>query len=92
MSEDKTLATFRIEAKTWKAFQERAKMSGTSASALLVDFIDSYLGGTEAPTPAPVVASQDELAELRKRIDSLEETVLNRLDKLEENQVGELVA
>jgi len=34
----KKLATFRIDADQWDAFQEWAKRSGTNASALLVHY------------------------------------------------------
>ncbi len=42
---DKTLATFKIDKPQWETFQEKAKATGSNASAVLKDFIDAYLDG-----------------------------------------------
>lgn len=42
---DKFLATFRINQDEWKDFMAQAKASGSSASAVLVDFIHWYRSG-----------------------------------------------
>lgn len=46
---EKILATFRIEPDKWKQFKSKTGDVGFSASAMLLDFIDSYLAGNELP-------------------------------------------
>lgn len=43
---DETLATFKIDKNTWRAFIDKAKASNTNASALLKDFVGNYLNST----------------------------------------------
>jgi hypothetical protein len=43
------LATFKIEENKWKAFQDVADRKGSTASAMLKDFIDWVLEGNELP-------------------------------------------
>lgn len=48
------LATFKVDEEKWKAFQEIAETEGSSASAMLKEFIDWVLEGNhlkEATTP-----------------------------------------
>lgn len=85
-TENKTLATFRIEEGTWTAFKEKARKSGSTASEMLIGFVEAYLAGTlelpgkaEASNPAPDISN---------RIDDIE----RRLALLESIQTGELVA
>ncbi|WP_013320825.1 hypothetical protein [Gloeothece verrucosa] len=45
-SKELKLASFEIDPQTWEEFKEKCKKSGTSARAVLVDFIKQYV---EAP-------------------------------------------
>lgn len=69
----KKLATFRIDADQWDAFQEWAKRSGTNASALLVNYIEQCL----VSTPSRFSHFPDRMNKnLDKRLDSLEQRLL----------------
>jgi hypothetical protein len=69
----KKLATFRIDADQWDAFQEWAKRSGTNASALLVNYIEQCL----VSTPSRSSHFPDRMNKnLDKRLDSLEQRLL----------------
>lgn len=51
---DKTLATFRIDPQEWEAFKNMAVASGSNASAVLTEFVRSYLApNSQSPTPNP---------------------------------------
>ncbi|MFB2891734.1 hypothetical protein ACE1CI_02205 [Aerosakkonemataceae cyanobacterium BLCC-F50] len=69
----KKLATFRIDADQWDAFQEWAKRSGTNASALLVNYIEQCL----VSTPSRFSQFPDRMNKnLDKRLDRLEQRLL----------------
>ncbi|OKH30832.1 hypothetical protein NIES2119_30120 [[Phormidium ambiguum] IAM M-71] len=80
---DKKLATFRIDASQWKAFQEWARRSGTNASALLVEYIEECLN--RAPTKGakfgkePAINIDKRIDSLDKRIAQLEELIAERM-------------
>lgn len=46
---DKILATFRIDRIKWEQFKSKTGDVGSTASAMLLDFINWYLAGNELP-------------------------------------------
>jgi hypothetical protein len=70
MQDTSTLATFRIDADTWKEFKDAAQAQGTTASALLKGFVSSYLGHPTEPA-SRLDAIAGELSELSRRLGEL---------------------
>lgn len=67
----KKLATFRIDASKWQAFQQWAKRSGTNASALLSEYIEQCLD--MAPTRISRLSiDTNNTSHLEQRINELE--------------------
>lgn len=63
---DKTLATFRIDPQEWEAFKNMAAASGSNASAVLTEFVRSYLApNSQSP-----------------HLDNLDTAIDERLDKV----------
>jgi hypothetical protein len=79
LAEGETQMNFRIPQDKKVAFLKKAKANGTSASRLLLEFIDSYLG--ISPT------SDDEIDSIKKKVAELEE-FKERAEKI----LGELAA
>jgi len=79
LAEGETQMNFRIPEEKKIAFLKKAKASGTSASRLLLEFIDSYL----AISPR----SDDEIDNIKKKVAELEE-FKERAEKI----LGELAA
>ena len=79
LAEGETQMNFRIPEEKKIAFLKKAKASGTSASRLLVEFIDSYLGISPR--------SNDEIDNIKKKVAELEE-FKERAEKI----LGELAA
>ncbi|MBO3464426.1 hypothetical protein [Aetokthonos hydrillicola] len=79
LAEGETQMNFRIPEEKKEAFLKKAKENGTSASRLLLEFIDNYLG--LAPK------SNDEIANIKKKVAELEE-FKERTEKI----LGELAA
>ncbi|MFB2877124.1 hypothetical protein, partial [Floridanema aerugineum] len=73
----KKLATFRIDADEWVAFQEWARRSGTNASAILVNYIEECL---ELP---PTRFSRFPMERMNKNIDKRLDNIEERLKFLE---------
>lgn len=70
---DKTLATFRIDHQEWEAFKNMAAASGSNASAVLTEFVRSYLApNSQCPTPNPQPL----------HLDNLDTAINERLDKV----------
>lgn len=70
---DKTLATFRIDPQEWEAFKNMAAASGSNASAVLTEFVRSYLApNSQSPTPSPQPL----------HLDNLDTAIDERLDKV----------
>ena len=75
---DETLATFKIDKNTWRAFIDKAKGSNTNASALLKDFVGNYLDGNIDTTAkgnsrldSKVTQLEEQLIELNERLGKL---------------------
>lgn len=66
----KKLATFRIDPDEWEAFQQWAKRNGTTASALLVEYIEECLD--RPPTKPSGIRLEQMVINLTKRIDSID--------------------
>lgn len=72
MAADKTLATFRIDPLVWEAFKNMAAASGSNASAILTEFVRSYVApNSQSPTPNPQPL----------HLDNLDGIIDERLDK-----------
>lgn len=89
----KTLATFRIDASQWQAFQQWAKRSGTNASALLVEYIEECL--VRPPAKAgkfplhPTTNHLDKrIDELDKRLKLLETSIDQRIEVIIQHQMS----
>ena len=77
---DKFLATFRINQEEWKDFMAQAKAGGSSASAVLVDFISWYRTGNRI---AADTKSSINLENLDSLIDERIKAKLNELETLD---------
>lgn len=76
--DEPVLATFMISHEKWLDFQKAAKAGGTTASATIVAFIDSYLAGEqsfEIEQTEPELETQPE-AELSGNLDAIIEKVV----------------
>ena len=76
---DKFLATFRINQDEWKDFMAQAKAGGSSASAVLVDFIQWYRTGNRIAADTESSINLDNLDSL---IDERIKAKLNELETL----------
>lgn len=75
------LATFRIEPEKWEAFKSLAANQGTSASAMLNDFIDQCLAEGRINFDAPAAVGND--ANLINFIDArIDASLTTRLDEM----------
>jgi len=74
---------FRVEAELKKAFIQKARDNGTTASELLVRFIQDYIGVTSSPN-----VQAAEIAEINTRLSELEERLSDRIAVLEEGLPG----
>lgn len=79
LAEGETQMNFRIPEEKKEAFLKKAKDSGTSASRLLLEFIDNYLGISPK--------SDEEIASIKRKVAELEE-FKERTEKI----LGELAA
>jgi hypothetical protein len=79
------LATFRVDEEKWKRFQQLAKESGYSASALLVGFIDKSIdSGVESPPLQPNIIDTN--------IDKIIESYLEKnLDKYIDDSLDKII-
>ena len=76
---DETLATFKIDKNTWRAFIDKAKGNNTNASALLKNFVSSYLDGNidtsrsagDSRLDSKVTQLEEQLIELNERLGKL---------------------
>jgi hypothetical protein len=81
---DKTLATFRLDPALWSAFKNMAAASGSNASAVLTEFVRSYLAPqpinestAPIPNPQPPTPNSQPL-----HLDNLDTVIDERLDKV----------
>ncbi len=85
------LATFRVDDEDWQKFQEIARTQGTSASALLVNFIRSSIVSGVMPNhqDSSVVenAIQTKLASIDERIENAIQAKLADIDERIENAI-----
>ncbi|MBW4670410.1 MAG: hypothetical protein KME60_24095 [Cyanomargarita calcarea GSE-NOS-MK-12-04C] len=79
MGEGETQMNFRVPEDKKDAFIKKAKENGTSASRLLLEFIDSYLGIS--------LKKDDDIENIRKKVAELED-FRERTEKI----LGELAA
>ncbi|QMS91363.1 hypothetical protein HUN01_28590 [Nostoc edaphicum CCNP1411] len=87
------LATFRIDDEDWQKFQELAKTQGTSASALLVNFIRSSITSPEVTKRQESgdveSAIQAKLASIDERIENAVQLKLADVDRRIESAIQE---
>jgi predicted nucleic acid-binding Zn-ribbon protein len=74
---------FRVETELKKAFLEKARENGTTASELLVEFMQRYLGIEPKYTRAAV-----DTTEIDNRLSEIEERLSARIAALEEAMLG----
>lgn len=79
LASGETQMNFRISEEKKEAFLKKAKENGTSASRLLLEFIDNYLGILHQ--------KDDEIASIKRKVAELEE-FKERTEKI----LGELAA
>lgn len=72
------LATFRIDDELWQQFQDIAKQNGTTASALLVGFVQGVVK-TECIDDKPKVSIQNIDTAINSSIQSLDELIDNKI-------------
>lgn len=75
---------FRVETELKKAFIEKARENGTTASELLVNFMQQYLG-IEPKKPVVMTLAS---TEIDSRLSELEKRLSERIAALEEQQRG----
>jgi hypothetical protein len=74
---EKILATFRIDSDKWEQFKARTGEKNSSASAMLLEFVDWYLAGNELPS-----RRQADLGNLEALLDNRLHSMLDeRLDQ-----------
>lgn len=74
---EKILATFRIDSDKWEQFKARTGEKKSSASAMLLEFVDWYLAGNELPS-----RKQADLGDLEALLDNRLHSMLDQyLDK-----------
>lgn len=78
LAEGETQMNFRIPEEKKDAFIKKAKASGTSASRLLLEFIDSYLGLASPRNNEEIESIKKKVAELEEWKDRTE-TILGEL-------------
>lgn len=92
----KKLATFRIDANKWQAFQQWAKRSRTNASALITEYIDGCLDipPTRVSRFSIDKNSDDSLAqrmdELEQRLKDLQSSMEASIKQAVETQLANL--
>lgn len=88
---EKTLGTFRIEPEKWERFKALASSSGTSASAVILQFIDNCLDSNNILSTTEGNANLDNLESLiDARIDASLATRLDEMRSQFEAQLEEL--
>jgi hypothetical protein len=78
----------RVSKEVKKAFIQKAKENHTSATELLVRYMEEYLGLKKAG----LSEAKAEIAELKLRIERQENEFSARISKLEQVAMGELAA
>lgn len=82
---------FRLDPELKKAFIDKARTDGTTATELLTAFVKGYLGIEDSPPPIQLdsdIARQ--LASLEERIGLRLADIEARLQEVEENELGKL--
>lgn len=77
MTDDKTLATFRLESGLWEAFKAEAAKNGTNASAALIAYCRDYVSGSRQIS--------------RQSIDEVDSTNIDNLDEHIDRRVQDAV-
>jgi hypothetical protein len=93
---DKTLATFRIDAKQWQAFKAKAAEADTNATALLLQWVALYLDNNLDFGLDTIETHLDKnldnvLSSLDERIDSAIAPLQQQIDQLKA-ELGEFAA
>jgi hypothetical protein len=78
---DKILATFRIDPDKWESFKELSANNGSSASAVILQFINNCLDTKQTPSSAHVSLDSLEFL-IDKRIEASLAEVRSQLDEL----------
>jgi hypothetical protein len=84
MTDNKTLATFRLDAQLWEAFKAEATKNGTNASAALIAYCRDYVGETSRQVSG---------SRIDKCIDEVSPSIsIDNLDKRIDRQVQDAMA
>jgi hypothetical protein len=90
--DEPVLATFMISYEKWQDFQKAARAEGTTASATLVAFIESYLAGEQLSEPEVEIQLEARLNEsLDARIEEAVALKVASLDKVIGNHLQNVV-
>lgn len=77
MTDNKTLATFRLENQLWEAFKAEAAKNGTNASAALIAYCRNYVSGASRQASGKRIDERIDEVSLGIDIDNLDK----RIDK-----------
>jgi hypothetical protein len=84
MADNKTLATFRLDAQLWEAFKAEVAKNGTNASAALTAYCRDYVSGA---------SRQVSSSRIDKRIDETSPSIdIDSLDERIDRQIQDAVA
>lgn len=99
-SDNKTLATFKIDQETWESFKAKARELDVSASSLMVEFIEQFLDGTvELSTKnkpdkrEPATSDIDTIrAEIDRQLDRiLDKRIEGKLEAILESELDDVI-
>lgn len=83
MTDNKTLATFRLDVQLWEAFKAEAVKNGTNASAVLIAYCKDYVSGASRQLSSSRIDENTSVIIIN--IDNLDE----RIDKSVQDAVAD---
>lgn len=88
MTDDKTLATFRLESGLWEAFKAEAAKNGTNASAVLIAYCRDYVSEASRQVSSSRIDENTSVID----IDNLDERIDKRVQDAVADARDELVS
>ncbi|MBN3875148.1 MULTISPECIES: hypothetical protein [unclassified Nostoc] len=79
---DKILATFRIDPDKWESFKALTTSNGSTASAVLLQFVDNCLDANQIPSKSAHASLDNIEALIDKRIEESLAEVRSQLEEL----------
>lgn len=92
MRDNKTLATFRLDAQLWEAFKAEAAKNGTNASALLLAYCRDYVSGESRQVSSSRIDKCIDEVSPRIDIDNLDERIDRQVQDAMAEARAELVS